>query len=147
LSRTLGAVQMAVILLPLFAAVLFLGTVLESWHDRQVAQELVYGTWWFVTLLALLGLNIFCAAVKKWPWKRHQTGFLITHLGLLTLVAGGLIDGLAGSSGALVLVDSDDLEATRQAPHSSSRFIDRGVHTLRVVRPERGSGEVLQASF
>jgi hypothetical protein len=138
-------VRVAVCLLPLFAGVLFLGTLMESWHGRPTAVQLVYRTWWFATLLALLGVNIFVAAAKKWPWRRHQTGFLITHAGLLTLVAGGLLDSLAGTSGTLTLVDSDDLAAARHGPHTSGRLLDRGEQRLRVQRPRRD--EVFEAAF
>jgi hypothetical protein len=137
--------QAAVCLLPLFAGVLFLGTVIESWHGRPAAVQLVYRTWWFATLLALLGVNVFFAAAKKWPWRRHQTGFLITHAGLLTLVAGGLLDSLAGTGGTLTLVDSDDLAAARHGPHTSGRLLDRGEQRLTVQRPRRG--EVFEAAF
>jgi hypothetical protein len=123
---------MAVTLLPVFAAALFLGTLVESWYDSKVAHQLVYGTWWFATLLGLLGVNIFFAAVKKWPWKMHQTGFLITHVGLLTLVAGGLVNNLAGSGGLMILVDSDHPSARNYGTHSSHWLIDRGIQTIRV---------------
>src|SRR5205809_672381 len=59
LARALGSLQMAVALLPTFAAVLALGTFVESEYDAGVAQQLVYQSWWFVALLGLLGLNIF----------------------------------------------------------------------------------------
>src|SRR6516165_10039171 len=62
MSRWLGSLQMAVVLLLLFAFVLAIGTMVESWYSGQAAQELVYRTWWFTLLLALLGVNIFFAA-------------------------------------------------------------------------------------
>src|SRR6187399_74957 len=106
--RLLGSLQMAVVLLAIFALVLGAGTYVEALVGGKAAHQLVYGTWWFVGLLTLLGVNIFCAAVKKWPWKRHQLGFLITHVGLLTLVAGGLATSLAGVRGVMTLVDSEE---------------------------------------
>ena len=39
-------------------------------------------------LLAFLGDNILCAALIRYPWKKRQTGFVITHAGLLILLAG-----------------------------------------------------------
>jgi hypothetical protein len=146
-SRWLGSLQVAVLLLPLFALVLFLGTLVESWYDARVAQQLVYQTWWFVLLLGLLGVNILCAAVKKWPWKRYQIGFLITHLGLLTLIAGGILTSLGGTSGQMTLVDSESLLARSFGPHTTSRMIDRNVQTIRVVRPQRNKEEVLSGDF
>jgi hypothetical protein len=125
--------------------VLFLGTLVESWYGRPAALQVVYGTWWFVTLLGLLGLNIFFAAVKKWPWQRHQVGFLITHVGLLTLVTGGVVDSLLGTTGSIALVD--DARLAHLDPHTTSRAIDRSVQMIRVRRSSRPSAEALGAAF
>src|SRR5262249_17030811 len=65
LAHYLGSLQVAVILLVLFAAVLAVGTVVESWYEAKIAQEIVYRTWWFALLLGLLWINIFFAALKK----------------------------------------------------------------------------------
>ena len=43
LSRLLGSLQAAVILLPMLALVLFLGTLIESWYDAVVARQLDSG--------------------------------------------------------------------------------------------------------
>src|SRR5262245_59807361 len=143
LARRFGSLYLAVCLLPTFAAVLFLGTVVESWHDRPTARQLVYQTWWFAALLLLLGLNVTCAALKKWPWQRHQTGFLVTHAGLITLVAGGLIDSLFGASGMMVLVDS----AGGPGPGRPGAIPDRTAPVLRVQRPRLGPGDALRVEL
>jgi hypothetical protein len=139
-NRWLGSLQVAVILLPLFALVLFLGTLIESWHDRRTAHQLVYGSWWFTGLLGLLGANVVCAALKKRPWKRHQTGFLITHLGLITLVVSGLLTALGGTSGVLVMVDSAEEQFRAFGLHSTDFAIDRDRQVIRVRR----SGEIVE---
>ena len=141
--RRLGSLTMALTLLPTLALVLFLGTLVESWHGQQMAQQLVYGAWWFFGLLALLFVNILFAALKKWPWKRHQMGFLITHLGLLTVVTGGCLSTVAGSTGLMFLVDSSDSSAQQQGLHSTNLMIDRGAQVIRVRRPARSAGDEL----
>jgi hypothetical protein len=146
IPRRLGSLRLAVCLLPLFAAVLFLGAWVESRHDRETAAELVYRTWWFGLLLGLLGVNIFFAAVKKWPWKRHQTGFLITHVGLLSLVAGGLVDSLFGTAGTFTLIDSGDRVAASYGPHTTDHLIERSAEILRIGRIKRPT-EVVEVPF
>lgn len=136
LARTAGSLTLALILLPTLALALFLGIVVESRHDQQTAHQLVYGSWWFVLLLGLLFVNILFAAVKKWPWKRHQIGFLVTHLGLLTLIGGGAMTVLGGVSGRMILVDSATVWAERFGPQSSDRFVDALLHRLQVQRVE-----------
>src|SRR5262245_9958088 len=91
-AKFLGSIQMALSLGTIFTVAMIIGTCLESWYSDKIAQELIYHTWWFTGLLGLLAVCIFCAAMKKWPWKKHQTGFLITHVGLLTLLAGGVLN-------------------------------------------------------
>src|SRR5262245_43963441 len=147
LARTLGSLRLAVVLLPSFAAVLFLGTVVESRHGRPAAALLVYQTWWFIGLLGLLGLNIFFAAAKKWPWQRHQIGFIITHVGLLTLITGGFADSLFGTTGAMNLVSSSDLRLAEFGPNRCGRITDRTAHRLQVRRPRRSNADVLDHSF
>jgi hypothetical protein len=110
--KLLGSLQLAVILLSLFVLVLVIGTMLESWYSAQLAQELVYHAWWFSVLLLLLGVNIFFAAVKKWPWKRHQTGFLITHVGLLTMLAGGIVTSISNTDATIALIDTSNPTVT-----------------------------------
>jgi hypothetical protein len=108
LARLLGSLQLAVILLSLFTLAVFLGTLMEHWYDTKIAQTLVYKAWWFVVLLLLLALNIFFAAAKKWPWKKHQTGFVITHVGLLIMLAGGVWHWAAGTDAGIQLIDNGD---------------------------------------
>ena len=138
---------MAVTFLPLFAAALFLGTLVESWYDGKVARQLVYGTWWFAALLGLLGVNIFFAAIKKWPWKRHQTGFLITHVGLLCLVTGGLVNSFTGVSAKMIMVDSESAMARGFGRHESNLLIDRNTHTIQCQRLGRYRTELVDLDF
>ncbi len=110
LFRAAASLQLAISLLTLFTLCLALATFIESAYGGRIARELVYRTWWFALLLGLLAVNVLCAALKKYPWKRHQTGFLITHAGLLVLVLGGLLSALGGTEGQMVLIDTENRE-------------------------------------
>jgi hypothetical protein len=134
MSRWLGSLQIAVVLLTLFAFVLAIGTMVESWHSTKIAQELVYRTYWFAGLLALLGVNIFFAAAKKWPWKKHQTGFLITHVGLLTMVTGGILNSLGGTDAQMVLVDNSRPQDQVYGLQVQPQVIDLDKSTIEVLR-------------
>ncbi len=107
--RTCASLQLAISLLSVFTLCLITATLLESSYSARVAQDLIYHTWWFTLLLFLLAVNILCAALKKYPWKRHQTGFLITHAGLIILVFGGLLTTLGGVEGQMMLLDTDNV--------------------------------------
>src|ERR1700722_389842 len=108
LFRIAASLQLAIVLLSLFTMCLALATFIESAYGSRIGRQLVYGTWWFTLLLFLLAMNVLCAALKRYPWKRHQTGFLITHAGLLVLVTGGLLSALGGTEGQMLLIDTEE---------------------------------------
>ncbi len=88
--RFLASLKLAVFSLGTLAAVLAYATFFESWYGAGAVQEWIYRSKGFAILLAFLGANILCAALIRFPWKRRQTGFVITHAGLLVLLAGSL---------------------------------------------------------
>lgn len=80
-----------------------IGTVIESRYNADYARLLIYQAWWFYVLQALLGVNIFCATISRYPFKVHHTGFVITHIGLLTLLTGAFVTAKFGIDGQLVV--------------------------------------------
>lgn len=101
--QLLGSLKLAIPVLATVATVIAIATILEAERGRAYAQWYVYQSPWFVAVLALLGVNIFCAAAGRWPWKRHQTGFVITHCGLLILLTGSVLTFLGGIEGQVRL--------------------------------------------
>lgn len=92
----LASLSLAVILLSSMAIALMLATFVEATFSTAVVQFYVYRAWWFGALYCLLAVNIFCAATIRYPWKRHQTGFVITHIGLLVLLYSGVLSRTHG---------------------------------------------------
>ncbi|TWT31769.1 cytochrome c biogenesis protein ResB [Blastopirellula retiformator] len=86
-----ASLQLAVILLFGMALTLGIATAVEAAFNTNVVQFYVYQSWWFSLIYLLLAVNIFCAASIRFPWKRHQTGFVITHIGLLVLLFSGVV--------------------------------------------------------
>ena len=86
--RFLASLKLAVICLASLAAALAYGTWFNSAHGMSAATEWIYSARWFALLLAFLAMNILCAALIRFPWTKRQTGFVITHLGLLIVIAG-----------------------------------------------------------
>lgn len=105
--RGLASLQLAVSLLAGLAAVLACATLLEADKGREFAQWYVYGSPWFVGLLALLGLNILAATLIRFPWKKQHAGFVVTHAGLLVLLVGSIQTFLCGIEGQLTLHEGD----------------------------------------
>jgi hypothetical protein len=144
--RFAASLHLALVLLSLFAGSLVLACGLGTWYGAGVAQQLVYRTFWFRFLLVCLASNVLAAVVKKYPWRWHQVGFLITHAGLLVLFAGGMLTSLGGTQGEMVLLDTPDRNI--QERFHLSRQADSiqllGQHRLEVFRvPENVPAEMV----
>ncbi len=100
-----ASLKLAVVLIFASAAVLGLATFVEKFYGTPGVQFGMYGAWWFTALNALLAWNIFAAAAIRYPWKRHQTGFVITHIGLLTLLFGCLMSRRGGIDAQMPLFE------------------------------------------
>ena len=103
--KFLSSVRLAVPLMLVIAGVVAAGTLYESRYNAEVANILIYRSWWFSGLMVLLWLNIFCAAVSRIPYKMHHLGFVITHIGLLTLLIGAQITASSGIDGQLRVLE------------------------------------------
>jgi hypothetical protein len=86
--RFFASLKLAVISIGSLAAALGYATFYEKKHGSPATQEHVYQSVPFALLLLFLAINIFCAASIRFPWKARQTGFVITHIGLLILIFG-----------------------------------------------------------
>lgn len=98
-----SSLQLAVALLLSLAIILSVGTFYESVYDSVAAKHYVYGTWWFYLVLVLLGTNVLCAALSRYPWKRHHSGFVVVHLGIILILIGSLITLMKGYEGQLII--------------------------------------------
>ncbi|WP_145051013.1 hypothetical protein [Lignipirellula cremea] len=113
-----SSLGLAVILLITSATTFALGTFIEAAYGTPTGQFFVYETWWFNLLMVMLAVNIFCAAAIRFPWKRYQTGFVITHIGLLTLIFGMALGRLGGIDAQISIFEHEAAHwAFDRAPH------------------------------
>lgn len=105
LFRFFSSLKLAVFVILSLAFVLAYATVAESYYGMRGAHLQVYSTWWFTGLLFLLGSNVLCAALSRFPWKPRQTGFVVTHLGILILLAGSFATQQWGIDGNLPVME------------------------------------------
>src|SRR5437870_9757519 len=98
-----ASLKLAVVLLAVLIVAAIAGTIYESSFDAKVARAYVYGAPWFNLWLVLLGANLACSALSRWPWRKHHLAFLITHLGIITLLIGSLIGRIWGIEGTITL--------------------------------------------
>ena len=98
-----ASLKLAVVLLAVIIVAAIAGTVYESSFDAKIARAYVYGAPWFNLWLVLLGANLACSALSRWPWRKHHVAFLITHLGIITLLIGSFIGRIWGIEGTITL--------------------------------------------
>jgi hypothetical protein len=128
LVKFFGSLKLAVVVLSFLAVGMAVGTFLESRESSRVAAQVVYRSWWFNGLLALLAVNIAAAALTRWPWKRKHVGFVITHTGLIILLGGCSAAFHYGTEGMLELHEGEP-------PANVVRVEDEA---LTIVVPETG---------
>jgi hypothetical protein len=117
-----ASLKLAVILLAVLIVAAIAGTIYESSFDAKIARAYIYGAPWFNFWLVLLGANLAVSAVSRWPWRKHHVAFLVTHLGIITLLTGSLIGRIWGTEGTITLFKGE--------PPTNRLLVDE--HQLRV---------------
>src|SRR5579862_641882 len=132
--RFLASVQLAMLLLTVLTIASIVGTICESSFDAKVARAYIYGAAWFDLWLLLLVVNLVFSAFSRWPWEKRHFSFLITHLGIIALIAGAYIGRVSGIEGTMTLFKGD-------AP-SNLLTVDQ-----RVMRIADGDGQAVTVPF
>src|SRR4051812_15099035 len=135
-AKFFASVKLAVVLLAVLIIGAITGTIYESTFDAKVARAYVYGAPWFNLWLILLGANLAVSALSRWPWRKHHVAFLVTHLGIITLLAGAMIGRLFGIEGTMTLFKGE--------PPNNKLLVDE--HQLR-VRDSDGIVKGYRAEF
>ncbi len=115
--KPLASLKLALILLAVIIIASIAGTWYESKVSAEVAKRLIYGNIWFDIWLTFLAINLFSVAAIRYPWKPHQTGFVITHAGIIVLLIGSMIDRHFGVEGFVQLhrgVEATDVMELRE---------------------------------
>ncbi len=107
LFQFMGSLQLAVPLLVAIAAVLGWGTLYETRFGTASVQRFVYQSWWFQLLLAFLAVNLAVAALRRYPWRRKHVPFVLAHIGIVLVLAGGIIGGRFGIEGQMVIPEGE----------------------------------------
>jgi hypothetical protein len=117
-----ASLKLAVVLLAVLIVGAIAGTLYESTFDAKVARAYIYGAPWFNLWLILLATNLAVSALSRWPWRKHHVAFLVTHLGIITLLVGSLIGRVFGTEGTMTIFKGD--------PPSNRLLVDQ--HQFRV---------------
>lgn len=96
-----ASLYVAVGLLALDVGVLMWATFMEHRYGTAAAHFAIYDTAWFLGLNAALAANVVLSILIRFPWRRRHAGFLLTHVGILVLLAGCLLSWFRGVSAQL----------------------------------------------
>ena len=83
------------------AVVSAVGTIVEARYDAEVAQRLVYQSVWMYIVMGLLIVNLIAVMVDRLPWKQHHAGFVLAHIGIITLLFGAWLTQKYGIDGTM----------------------------------------------
>ncbi len=122
--RVLCSLKLAVLIILTLAIALCTATVLESLYDTPTAQYWVYRSQWFALNLTFLGINIFCVAMSRIPWRVRHIPFLLAHLGIILLLLGSWITQRKGIDGNLRVTEGD-AESVVELDQSSLVAVDQ----------------------
>ena len=121
----LGGLYFAIGLIFLTAVMAIWGTILEARSDSHLyAAQYTYGNPVFALLLSLFFINILFSAILRWPFKPKHIPFLITHLGLLMIIAGCLAKNWYGVQGHLYLSEGSG-NNTILIPHTYAIHLEK----------------------
>jgi hypothetical protein len=132
--RFLASVKLAVISISTLAGFLIYATFYESWYGTGAVQADIYQGPLFAVVLAFLGINILCAALIRFPWKRRQTGFVVTHAGLLTLLLGSYFGVRTSDEGQVGMLEGDVKNELVRIDHPVIRVWELDSHTRERTR-------------
>lgn len=106
LYHFLGGIYLAIALITTTALFVIAGTLIESkTESHRYASHFTYGNPVFIALLWLFFINILFAALRRWPFRLRHIPFLITHWGLLMLLAGSLVKSYYGVQGSMEVLE------------------------------------------
>jgi hypothetical protein len=131
LVRLAGSLRLAVLLIAVLAGVLAWATFVEAAKGREYAQWYVYHSPWFIALLGVLAANILACTAIRFPWGKRRIAFLITHAGLLVLLAGAIqtfVSGIEGQLGFAEGETANSISITDRCQFTAAWQGRRGVH-------------------
>lgn len=104
--RFFATVYFAIILIAATLLFVIAGTFLESWSGSHLyASYFTYQSPVFQFLLSLYFVNILLATLNRLPFKKRHIPFVITHIGLLLILAGVFCKSYFGIQGTMGIAE------------------------------------------
>jgi hypothetical protein len=108
-----SSLRLAVVTMVTLGGIAAFATFYEMEHGTPAVQRDIYQTPWFAFLLGLLGVNVLLVMVSRWPWTKHQIGFLVAHVGILFVLGGSVVSLYGGLDSNMVLAEGETSDRVR----------------------------------
>jgi hypothetical protein len=99
----LGSLNFALVLLATIGIACAVATFAESGFSAKIARAYIYKNPLFLLWLGALCVNLFAVTLTRWPWEKRHIGFVVTHYGIITLLAGAVVGMQLGFEGNVTL--------------------------------------------
>ena len=123
MKKTMTANYLKKIIVPLYTLLIVcmgVATIVEKMHGKDYAGELIYGSWWFVSLWGVLTIVGMTFLVRMKVHKKMPV-FLL-HFSFVVMLAGALITHLTSQEGTVHLRMDKDVTS----------FIDKDSHVCKL---------------
>ncbi|MAE52121.1 MAG: hypothetical protein CMH27_09955 [Micavibrio sp.] len=117
-TERLSRADIVYYLMPVLMVLLVAGTVAQAEIGLYAAHQKFFASFIFFAgpiplpggylLLLILGLNLTLKFLFYSEWRWNKAGIIITHLGALVLLLGGLLTALYAKEGYMVIAEGDD---------------------------------------
>lgn len=103
LFQFLSSAKLAYILIILIAFYLVYNILIPHQQEEFTAHRGIF----FRILLFAAGINIICGTIKRFEFRITQIGFLLTHTGLIIIIAGASVSSFAGKRGLIMIEENN----------------------------------------
>ncbi len=107
--KVLSSIWLLLAILLTLAGVLLWAMAFETDMEIGAIKKDFSKSLWFNGLIGLLGVNLSVCVLKRNPFKRKMWGYLITHVGIDTILIGAMISNLTMVRGSGNVVEGDVL--------------------------------------
>ncbi len=145
LYHFLGSLRLAIVCLVSVTLLLIVATVVEGQYGTKTANLYIYKAPWFDCVLSLVFINILFATIHRYPFKKHQIGFVMTHIGILLILIGSMITRQWGLEGMLNLLEGEKSNTIVQ--EGTVLLVENPRHPALLVDTDRYEGRTPKFSL
>lgn len=139
--KFLSDVKLLNITLPILMVYLVIGTVAQKYIGLyQATHDIFYSPIFWIgfipvpgmpIFMGILVLNLTCYVFLRNPWERKKVGTLVSHIGVILLLVGGLYTALFSKTGYIDLAISEI--GTHVSDYHNRDFIVRDMKTNKIT--------------